>query len=115
MGFCSSPFFCELVMDHLEKVSLEKLKSSTVLNNSSNYFSNPPKDCKSPIIFYKRYVDEILLICNKEYLEKLTPIFNNYNKNIQLTMENENTLDNSIIFIDVKIFRNKNSLSETNW
>ena len=115
MGFCSSPFFCELVMDHLEKVSLEKLKSNIVLNNFSNYFSNPPKDCKSPIILYKRYVDDIFLICNKNYIKKLTSVFNSYNENIQFTIENENKDNNSINFLDIKIFRNNNSFAETNW
>ena len=62
MGFCSSPFFSDLVLDHLEKVSISKLKRSLVLNHDNNFFSSPPKECKSPVIFYKRYVDDIFLI-----------------------------------------------------
>ena len=39
MGFCSSRLFCELVLEQLEVISLNKLKSSIVLNSQGNFFS----------------------------------------------------------------------------
>ena len=69
-GFCFSPFFCELVLEHLEVTSLNKLKSSIVLNSQDNFFSKNPKNCKSPVLFYKRYVDDCLLIVDKKKYQK---------------------------------------------
>ena len=91
------------------------LKSSLVLNNSSNFFSSPPKECKSPVIFYKRYVDDIFIIFDKKYKEKILNTFNNYNSDIKFTIENEDTTDHSINFLDIKIYRNNNSFASTNW
>ena len=115
MGFCSSPILCKLVMDHLKKTCLNKLRSSISLNNNSNYFSNPPKDCKSPVLFYKRYVDECLLIFNKKDIKKILAALNNYHTDLKFTLEKEKPKNNSINFLDITIFRNKNSFVSTNW
>ena len=102
-------------MDHLEKVSLSKLKSSLVLNHDNNFFSSPPKECILPVIFYKRYVDDIFLICNKKDIKKFTDTFNNYNPNIKFTIERENKQNNSINFLGVTVYRNSDSHASTNW
>ena len=115
MGFCSSPILCEIVMDHLEKTCLNKLRSSIVLNNNSNYFSNPPKDCKSPVLSYKRSVDDCFLICNKKNIKKILATFNNYHTDLKFTLEKEKLKNNSINFLDITIFGNKNSFVSTNW
>ena len=52
MDFCSSPVFSDLVMDHLEKVSLNKLKSSLVLSHDNNFFSSCEKAKRMQITCY---------------------------------------------------------------
>ena len=115
MGFCSSPLFCELVIEHLEIISLNKLKSSIVLNNQDNFFSKNPKNCKSPVLFYKRYVDDCLLIVEKKSIKKTIDTFNSYHKDLQFTLEREEKNTKSINFLDLQIFREKNCLAYTNW
>ena len=74
-----------LVLEHLEVISLNKLKSSIVLNSRDNFFSKDPKNCKSPVLFYKRYVDDCLLIVDKKSIKKTIDTFNIYHKDLQFT------------------------------
>ena len=115
MAFCSSLIFCEMVMEHLEIISLQKLRSSIALNNNNNYFSNPPKELKSPVLYYKHFVDDVLVILHKDFFLKILSIFKIYNKNIQFTLEKENKNNNLINFLVISIFREENSYSYNNW
>lgn len=57
------------------------------------------------IPLYKRYVDNILLaiLAGKENEEEVLRVFNNYNKDIQFTMEKE--VNKSINFLDMTVTR----------
>ena len=59
IGFCTSPWFADLVLEALENNALKKLNSSNVLNNIFIDWEN------KPVLFYKRYVDDFILISKK--------------------------------------------------
>ena len=67
-------------------------------------------DCS--IIFFFRYVDDILLCVDKKHIEDVIHVFNSYHNKFKFTYEIEN--DASIPFLDVKLIRRNNSII-TNW
>ena len=92
MGFCTSPWFADIALEILE----------------TNCLKNHSKD----ILLYKRYVDDCLLIVKNEKIEEILSSFNNYNNNLQFTIERES--NNSINFLDMTLIRNNNKII-TNW
>ena len=112
MGSCTSPWFADITIEALEKNALEKLKSSTCLK-THNYFSLPPNFSNEPVLLYKRYVDDILLIIKDNMVENAHKIFNNYHPSIQFTIEQENK--NKIHFLDLEIIRIPDEHAKINW
>lgn len=92
MGSPLSGIIADLVMEKLEYDVLKKLKF--------------------PYFFYRRYVDDIFIIVEENNINNLLESFNNYNKDIQFTIEIEE--NNSINFLDITIIR-ENDLIITNW
>ncbi|XP_067132201.1 uncharacterized protein [Centruroides vittatus] len=64
------------------------------------------------IKYYKRYVDDVLIIYNDAEVKPnmIKHIINNIDKDIQFKIEEENVADNSIRYLDVMITRNENEL-----
>ena len=81
MGNPISPVLSDIVMEDLETQCISQLKEKP--------------------LFYFRYVDDILLCIHKEHIEETLHIFNNYDKNLQFTVEK--LQNNSISFLDLKI------------
>ena len=92
MGFCTSPWFAD--------IALELLETSCLKNYSED------------VLLYKRYVDDCLLIVKKDKIEEILSTFNNYNNNLQFTIERET--NNSINFLDIQLIRTNNKII-TNW
>lgn len=67
------------------------------------------KDCLSRIPFnipfIKRYVDDLLLAVPSDKIDEVLNTFNNYNNDIQFTVEKET--ENSIPFLDMRVIRNE--------
>ena len=96
MGSPISCLLAEIYMNHFE---------NTYVFNKNNAHQNN-------IIFYTRYVDDILLIYNgtNRQLENLKTFLNKQNKNIQFTLELEK--EDSINFLDLNIRKSQdNNLS----
>lgn len=83
MGSILSPILAQYVMDDL----IENCK--TKLN-----FQFP---------FIKKYVDDIICSIPNNYIQETLNIFNNYNRHIQFTIEEET--NNSVPFLDTKLIR----------
>ena len=96
MGSPISGLFADMVMNELETDCLEKLKS--------NHDVTP--------LLYTRYVDDALMIVNKNYIDIVLDIFNSYHERLNFTHELET--NNSINFLDITIIREKNNLMY-NW
>ena len=103
MGGCCSPWFADIAIELLEENSLEKLKSSNALNSNYNFFSNPPIFYDDKIIFFKRFVDDILIIAKKTEINNILETFNNYHPSLQFTLKKES--NNKISFLDIEINR----------
>lgn len=88
MGNPLSPLIAELFMSKLE------------INLSSNNMLPS---------FWKRYVDDVLVIINKNEEEKTLQILNNQNPAIKFTLERE--LNGSIPFLDLLLTRKNNSIN----
>ena len=67
MGFCTSPCFADIALELLE---------SSCLKNYNN-----------DVLLYRRYVDDCLLIAKKDKIDEILSSFNNYNNNLQFTIE----------------------------
>jgi len=72
------------------------------------------KDLPTKPSFYYRYVDDIILTYPKEKINELLTIFNNYDKFLSFTHEDENS-ENSIAFLDVLLTRQENNTINLNW
>lgn len=92
MGAPLSAVAANLVLEDLEKTCIEK--------------------CGFPVYLYQRYVDDIFAIVPADKTNDILRTFNQYNKNIQFTLEEEN--NNGILFLDLKITREKETL-QTEW
>ena len=92
MGICTSPWFAD--------IALELLETSCLKNYSKD------------VLLFKRYVDDYLLIVKKDKIEEILSSFNNYNNNLQFTIERET--NNSINFLDMQLIRTNNKII-TNW
>ncbi|XP_023238093.1 uncharacterized protein LOC111636938 [Centruroides sculpturatus] len=64
------------------------------------------------IKYYKRYVDDVLIIYNNTEIniKEIEEIINNIDTKIQFTIEKENDVHNSIRYLDVVITRKENKL-----
>lgn len=93
MGGSISPWLADLCLEAIENNCLEKLKSS--------------------ISYFGRYVDDIFLMCSASELTNILDTFNNYNNNIQFTLEQTNS-KREINFLDMTIKIENNKLI-TNW
>lgn len=88
---------------------LSPLLSNIFMDDIENKIFNNLNINRNKIIFWKRYVDDVLCIWKgtpieiKQFLEQI----NNIHKNIKFTMEME--IDNSINFLDLKIYKNLNN------
>ena len=92
MGNPISPVLSDIVMEDLESHCISRLNSKP--------------------LFYFRYVDDVLLCLHKDYIDETLKTFNNYDMNLQFTVE---TLqNNSISFLDMTLI-NKNNRISTNW
>ena len=96
MGSPISPLFADIVMSDLEENCLN------ILRNNHNCIP----------LFYFRYVDDTILCVNKDHVDLVLEVFNNYNNHLKFTHELE---DNNIInFLDVSLIRDNNKII-TNW
>ena len=92
MGSPVSPILCDLVLQKLENDCINKL-----------CFDVP---------FYYRYVDDIILCVPKNLINYTLNVFNNYNENLQFTVE---LMHNNIInFLDMQLIVQEDSII-TNW
>ena len=108
IGFCTSPWFGELVMEALETNSLNKLNSSNAMNN---FFID---NFNNPVFLYKRYVDDCILLVDKDKKSKILNSFNGFNKYLQFTIEEEN-IGKEISFLDLLLIRNDKEKVITDW
>ena len=81
IGFCTNPRFADIALELLE----------------TSYLKNYNNDVR----LYKRYVDDCLLIVKKDKIKEKLSSFNNYNKNLQFTIERKT--NNSINFLDIQL------------
>lgn len=92
MGSPISPVIANLVMEKLEQVSISKLSFE--------------------LLFYKRYVDDIITFIKPDQLQNVLDTFNSFHERIQFTHEIEK--DSCLSFLDVNIIRNGQKFI-TNW
>ena len=92
MGSPISGLFADMVMNELEIECLNKLK---VQHNVI------------PLL-YARYVDDSLMIVDKNKIDTVLEIFNSYHKSLNFTHELQN--HNSINFLDITILRDNTQL-----
>ena len=92
MGSPVSGTFAELYLQLIEKLNIKHC-----INTGS-------------IIYYRRYVDDILIIFNNDIItaEDILQQFNNIDKNLTFTMTEEN--NNRISFLDLDIIRTPNKI-----
>ena len=70
--------------------------------HESNWLKDCPKDFKP--VYYKRYVDDILVLFNKaEHVQFFLEYMNKKHKNKKFSIETE--INGSLSFLDVKIFQ----------
>lgn len=93
MGAPISPVLANLMMEHLERNVLKTLKFKPA--------------------FYYRYVDDIIFTIPEAQIQNTLNRFNNFNSNIQFTMEME--VDRKIAFLDVLLMRNEDGSIVTDW
>ena len=73
--------------------------------HESNWLKDCPKDFKP--VFYKRYVDDILVLFNKpEHAQLFLEYLNKKHKSMKFSIETE--INGSLSFLDVEIFRENN-------
>ena len=65
------------------------------------------------LLFYKRYIDDVLVACPKGDADLVLSIFNDFNSKIQFTKEMEK--NNQINFFDITITREPDINIITNW
>lgn len=92
MGSHLSPLIADLVLQDLERNSLNSLKFV------------PPVQ--------KRYVDDILIIAPRDQVEEVLNTFNSYHSRLQFTVEF--STDNRLNFLDVTLLVN-NEYIKTDW
>ena len=92
MGSPLSSIISELFLQHLEKLNISKLTN------------------KHNIVFYGRYVDDILIIYNnvKNDDKGILSSFNKLHPNLKFTLESEN--NRSINYLELNIKRTKNNV-----
>ena len=76
-----------------------------------NSLVQAPSDINTPILFWRRYVDDIFVIWAGDDMNKINEFHSHINKiheNINFTMELEN--NNNIKFLDIDITKNHNKL-----
>ena len=83
MGSPSSPVFADLILEILEDVVISKLG-----------FKLP---------FFWRYVDDILTAVPEDKVDEILQAFNDYNSNVQFTIEEES--NNKISFLELVVIR----------
>ena len=93
MGSPGSPCFADLVMEILEEDVIKRLP------------------WKLPFFF--RYVDDILTAIPVDKKQEILKAFNDYDENIQFTMEVES--NNAIAFLDLLVIRTANGTLKTDW
>jgi hypothetical protein len=93
MGSNLSPTLAKRIMDNLLNDCISKLT-----------FNLP---------FIKKYVDDIICAVPSDKTEELLQVFNNYNKDIQFTIELEN--DFSVPFLDTKLIRTPQNTIILDW
>lgn len=93
MGSPVSPAAANLVMEHIE--------------------SNVLKHFDFEIPFYYRYVDDIILAVPVDKVDCLTETFNNFDQNIQFTVELEN--EGKLPFLDIMIQHNDDGSVSLDW
>lgn len=93
MGSPASPVLAALTMEYITEEVIKKLP-----------FYIP---------FMKIYVDDTILIVNKNNIDTLLEQFNNFHPRIQFTAEIE--IDNSIPFLDCTIIRHEDGTITTDW
>ena len=96
MGSPVSPFFADIVMDDLENDCFKILKSQ--------YNISP--------CFYKRYVDDSLMIIHKDSVDTILNVFNNFDTKLSFTHEIET--NKQLNFLDMTLIRSNNKIL-TNW
>ena len=96
MGSPISPFFADIVMDDLENECFKIVKTQHNI---------------SPC-FYKRYVDDSLMIVHKDTLDTILNVFNNYDTKLKFTHEIET--NKQLHFLDMTLIHT-NSRILTNW
>ena len=93
MGFFTSPWFADITLELLETSCLNKHKNE--------------------IRLFKRYVDDCILITNKDKTDEILASFNSYNEHLKFTIEREN--NKNISFLDIKLIKTDNNSIITNW
>lgn len=96
MGSPISPLFADLVMEDLEVSCLYMLK----------------EECNNSILFYYRYVDDLLFCAHADDVNNILSVFNSYDNRIKFTHELQT--ENGINFLDVNFKISQNKLSY-NW
>ncbi|PSN47869.1 hypothetical protein C0J52_01233 [Blattella germanica] len=88
---------------------LSSIVSEIFLQNLENKYIESLKQ-KLNIVFYGRYVDDILIIYNnvKNQNKKNLKCFNNLHNKINFTLESEQK--NTINYLDLKVIRNKTNI-----
>jgi len=88
MGLSISSLLADIVLEDLEKHCIKNLAFD--------------------IIFYYRYVDDIILCLPDENTIDILNSFNNYHHKLKFTIEKE--IDNQISFLDLKLIKINNSI-----
>ena len=92
--------------------ALDKLKSNICLK-PQNFFSNPPHFNNEPIILFKRYVDDIILISKENAIDTVLKTFNSHHPSIKFTLEKEK--NHKLHFLDLAITRIPDAHAKINW
>ena len=96
MGSPISPVLAELVLEHLEQMVLEQLRSKGI-----------------HLKVFQRYVDDILAVASMRQIPHILRKFNEIHPRINFTLEEE--VNGQIPFLDVLVIRSNSGELKTDW
>lgn len=107
--------FKNLFYQQLDGCAMGSPISSTVAQLVLEYLEEKVlNDIKTPVIFFKRYVDDCLIAIPEDKIDEVLDAFNKFHPKIQFTSEIET--NNKINFLDMTLIRQKNNENlKTKW
>ena len=92
MGSPLSPVIANVVMERLEQECMKRMESNQI-----------------PVQYYRRYVDDCLVVAEREHVQEILNTFNSFHSRLKFTIEEE--VDRSIKFLDMMLRRRDGKIS----